>query len=469
MTRRREFFEPYGKGDVTIYLCGPTLNGFCHLGHVKTYVFFDVMARYFRYKGYKVRFVTNLTDFDNDIIARSKEIDEHPLVFSGMFEQAFFEDMKVFGLRSVNNFPRASDHVQDMIEIIKGLMKKGIAYESDGVVFFDAKRFQGYRTLFHGRNLRLLCRVASVLVFGFFSIVPSVYPAAVEAVQKFSLTKWLLAFLQCWGTYDGVKKRDPYDFPLWMCVDMDELGYESPWGRGRPGWHIECSAMSMKYLGPQLVIHGGGEELKLHHESENAISESYTAKRPFVRYWIHTGRLTLKGRKMAKSVGNVITIREFLKKHSADSLRLLVLSRHYPQRIDFSDDELMQCEEIVKTMYETRDGLSNLIWNLDDRESKMEEERKLLEEIARTKMEFLMGMDSDFNTAIALASFYQLIQLGKRILNIETSKNLVKTAFNTINELGDVLGLFQEVENPRVSVEVGLPSLASARRELIAI
>lgn len=475
MTGRRELFEAHNGGKVSVYLCGPNMNSYCHLGQAKTYVFFDLMIRYLEYKGHRVEYVTNLTDFDDKMIARAKQSNENPLAISRRFEQAFFEDIKALRLRSADVYPRASDHVQEMIDMIRGLMQKGFTYEVDGVVYFDAKKFGDFGRLLHRRRIaRLFRRLLSVSLSNFLKILHSICPAAVHAIRDPFLIGRLPAFLRCIAsdtannTYVRLALRYPYDFFLWKSVNEDELGWESPWGRGRPSWHIECSVMSRKYLGPQLDIHGGGEDLKFpHHESEIALSESYTGKKPFSNYWIHTGHLTLKGRKMSTSAGNVITVRDFLQKHTAESLRLFILSTHHRQRVNFTEGRLIQCEEMIKKIYETRDALNDLIRDHGDRQPKLQDEESRLEEIiSATRNKFFMAMNNDFNSAAALASFYELINLGSEIPNMKTSKNLVETALNAINELGDILGLFQQ-KNPLVPSEVHLPSPVQVQFEPI--
>ena len=406
MTGRLETFEPFDKGRVNVYVCGPTVYDYCHIGHARTYVSFDVIVRYLEYKGYKVTYVVNITNIDDKIIARARQTKEDPLAISKRFEQAFFEDMKPFRLRPANFYPRVSDHIQEVVAMIEALVRKGVAYAADGDVYFDVTKIEGFGKLSHQ------------------SLEQMMAGARVEIDRK---------------------KRSPYDFVLWKSSDDDEPGWESPWGRGRPGWHMECSAMSMKYLGPQLDIHGGARDLIFpHHENEIVQSESYTGKEPFVKYWIHTGFLTINGQKMSKSLGNFITVRDLLKKHGAESFRLFVLSTHYRRPVDFSEDGLIQSAAVLERMYETRNRLSSLIKSSEHQGASSDEAKRLLEEISEAKEKFLMGMDNDFNSAIALASFHELIRLGNRIADIRPSRELAETALRTINELGSIFGLFQE-------------------------
>jgi len=410
----------------------------------------------------------NLTDFDDTFVARAKKNNEDALALSRRFEQAFFEDMKRLHTRPANNYPRASNHVQEMIDMTRGLMQKELTYESDGSIYFDAKKSHNSGRFFPaGRSDRFFLRLLSLSLSKILSTLQSILPAAAKAIYDHgSLVEEAPAFHEHVCITLGA--RDPYDILLWKRVNEDELGWESPWGRGRPGWHLECSVMSMKYLGPQLDIHGGGEDLIFrHHEREIALSESYTEKRPFVKYWMHTGFLTLKTHKMAKSTGHCMTVRDYLEKHSAESLRLLILTKHRRQRFDLTEDDLINCEEKIKNIYQTHDALNDLVRHFGDREQELEDRTGILEEISRTKTEFLTAMDNDFNTSVALVSFLELIHLGNRILNMETSRKLAETAMNTINELGGILGLFQE-QKP-VPAQVSVPHAAPPRLKPIPI
>jgi len=421
MTGRLEPFEPLSEGKVSIYVCGPTVYDYCHIGHARTYLSFDVIVRYLEYKGYKVRCVVNITDIDDKIIARSEELKEDPLVLARRFEEAFHEDMRAFQLRTADYYPRVSEHIGDVVAVIKALIAKGFAYQANGDVYFDVIRIEDFGKLSH-QKLEKMQTGARVVV--------------------------------------DRKKRSPYDFALWKRAGEKELGWESPWGRGRPGWHMECSVMSMKYLGPQLDIHGGAKDLIFpHHENEIAQSEAYTGRKPFVKYWIHTGFLSIGGQKMSKSLGNFVTIRDLLKRHEAESFRLFVLSTHYRRPVDFTEGGLIQAQAALEGMYETRDRLRTMLGDSNYIAVRTNGEGELLEEIEEAKEKFLMGMDNDFNTAVALASFHQLIGLGNRIADVKPSKRLIEIVLSTINDLGSILGLFKE--------ETGKTELSDEVRVLI--
>ncbi len=418
MTGRLEPFKPLKEGEVNIYVCGPTVYDYCHIGHARTYVSFDVIIRYLEYRGYKVRYVVNITDIDDKIIARSREVNEEPLVLARKFEEAFHEDLKAFHLRPADRYPRVSEHIGDIVAVIEDLITRGFAYEADGEVYFDVTRIEDFGKLSHQK-------------------LEEMQVGARVAVDR--------------------KKRSPYDFVLWKRAEEKELGWDSPWGRGRPGWHMECSVMSMKYLGPQLDIHGGAKDLIFpHHENEIVQSEAYTGKKPFVKYWIHTGFLSINGQKMSKSLGNFVMIRDLLKRHRAESFKLFVLSTHYRRPVDFTEEGLIHAQTALKSMYETRDRLRTMLNDHNCQAVGTDEDSKLLEEIADAKEKFLMGMDNDFNTAVALASFHQLIKLGNKIADVKPSKRLVETILSTINDLGSILGLFQEVKKAELSEEARL-------------
>lgn len=465
----RGFFETIDSRRVTFYLCGPTTSDYSHLGHIRTYLSVDLMIRYLEYRGYKVEFVMNVTDFDDLIVSRAKENHEDPLAFSRRYERAFLEDMKAFHIRTASRYPRASDHVKEIIEMIEGLVQKRLTYESGGVVYFDAEKSRRLGVSRDGRIISLCNCFLWDLLSGLYSALHSICTVLVQALGNppivGKIADRLPTFLE--RMLDTcLDQRGPYDIVLWKSVSRDELGWESPWGWGRPGWHIECSVMSRKYLGPQIDFHGGGEDLKSskyrHHQCEIALSESYTGKKPFVRNWVHVGLLKLNGRKMAKSINNFITAKDFLEKHDAESLRMLVLSRHRRQTIDFTEEALSQWAVITEKVHETRNALSELTRRSDDSEPKAQEDTVIVGETTRLKREFLAGMDNDFNSAIAISRFCELVQLGDRILTGGFSKKLAELALNTINELGTILGLFQHQKRQPISGYVTSPYSALA-------
>ncbi|MEM1891265.1 MAG: cysteine--tRNA ligase, partial [Nitrososphaerota archaeon] len=323
LTRRLENFEPFEGNLVKMYVCGPTVQDVAHLGHARTYIAFDAIIRFLEYRGYRVFYVRNITDVghireesgrDRILEGAAREKLE-PMELVDKYMLMFFEDMDALKLRRPNIQPRATMHILDMIEMIKTLIEKGYAYEVDGNVYFDVSKFPDYGRL--------------------------------SGIKYEELIKHRIE--------PDPRKKNPADFALWKKAEKGYLlKWPSIWGEGFPGWHIECSVMSMKYLGPQIDIHGGGQELILpHHENEIAQSEAFTGKKPFVKYWLHTGYLTIAGEKMSKSLGNFVTIKEVLKKYDADAIRFFVLSSHYRSNIDYNEEAIKRAADSVDRIRST--------------------------------------------------------------------------------------------------------------------
>ena len=405
MTRRLEEFEPRNDGEVKIYVCGPTVYDHSHIGHARTWIAFDIIVRYLRHKGYEVRYLVNITDIDYKIIRRANEIGENPARLAEKFEREFHEDIRTLGLLEADNYPRVTEHISDIIEMIKGLISKGFAYEVEGGIYFDVTRVPDYGKL-SNQSLEDLQAGARVEV--------------------------------------DEKKRDPADFALWKRAKAGEPSWPSPWGRGRPGWHIECSVMSSKYLGNEIDIHGGGRDLVFpHHENEIAQSEAYSGRKPFVKYWMHTGFLTINGEKMSKSLGNFITIRDLLKTVDPEILRLLFLTTHYRSPIDYTEKALLQSDRELRRVYDTVDAL-------ESRGPKTEEnvktptEQEILPEVAEAKRTFYAAMEDDLNTSNAMASLLSLVRSANRALNREAPTGELEQYAKTLRELSGVLGLLRE-------------------------
>ena len=365
LTERKEEFKPLEDKTVRMYVCGPTVYDHAHIGHARSAVVFDVIRRWLEYKGYKVIYVRNYTDVDDKIIKRSKEEGIPWYEVAEKYIKSYEEDMRALNVKEPTYKPRVTEHIREIIEMIDGLIDKGYAYEADGDVYFSVEKFPEYG--------KLSKRKIDELIAG----------ARIEP---------------------GEKKRNPLDFALWKKSKEGEPGWESPWGIGRPGWHIECSAMSMKYLGETMDIHGGGLDLIFpHHENEIAQSEAYTGK-TFVRYWIHNGFVMVNKEKMSKSLGNFFTIKDILKEFSPDVLRLFLISTHYRSPIDFSFERLKEAER----------SLSRLLNFIESR--KIIEELPTLEEkgeelsIESFRLEFESAMDDDFNTAKALGVLFELVK-----------------------------------------------------------
>lgn len=406
MTGEMEPLRPIHGNRVGIYVCGPTVYDHSHLGHARTYLAYDVIVRYLRYRGYDVKYIVNITNIDDKIINRARETGEDPLELADRFERVFHEDMEALGVSKADAYPRVSDHIPEIIHIVETLIEKGYAYEADGDVYFDTSRLPEYGKLSHQsmEDIRAGARV--------------------EVDER---------------------KRSPSDFVLWKASKEGEPGWESPWGLGRPGWHIECTAMSIKYLGEQFELHGGAKDLiSPHHENELAQSEAYSGKRPFVRHWLHTGFLTIHGEKMAKSLGNFVTIRDLLKRYEAEAFRLFILSTHYRRPIDFNKTALEQTTRSLRRVYDTVDRLKEAIEGAEEGGEPGRDERGLAERVEDAKTRVIEAMDEDFNTPRALASLYELIRIGNRAIARGASRRLLIKVLDTINEFSQVFGILQE-------------------------
>ncbi len=418
--RRLEEFRTLEPGLVKMYVCGPTVQDVAHLGHARTYVAFDAIIRFLEYYGYKVYYVRNITDvghiredtLEDRIVEGARREGVQPMELVDKYMFSFFQDMDALGVRRPNIQPRASMHILDMIEMIKVLLEKGHAYVVDGTVYFDVSTFPDYGKL--------------------SGIKP-------EELEKHRIEP-------------DPRKRNPADFALWKKAEKGYLlKWPSPWGEGFPGWHIECSVMSMKYLGEQLDIHGGGQELILpHHENEIAQSEAYTGRKPFVRYWLHTGYLTINGEKMSKSLGNFISIKDALKKYDADSIRLFILSAHYRSPIDYSDEALLQATQNIERIRGALDELYSLIQESGDGGGG-EAEREVMD----ARKRFVEAMENDFNTPEALSAIYSLVRSANNYMTSRSrhSRDALKMYYDAILELSRALGLLQDYAPGRYRVE----------------
>ncbi len=363
LTRKKETFKPIRGKNVNLFVCGVTPYDFAHIGHAKTYVQFDIIVKYLRYSGYKVTYLQNVTDIDDKIIQRAKEKKSNPKDLARNFEKEYHEDMKALGVDSVDKFARATDHIKEIIKQIEALRGKGYAYtiENDGI-YFNLSKFPEYGKL-SGRTSE----------------------EAEDAVSRIDESK---------------KKINKGDFCLWKKSKKDEPKWKDPWFQsGRPGWHIEDTAITEKFFGKQYDVHGGARDLIFpHHEAEIAQMEAASGKKPFVKYWLHTGFLNVKGQKMAKSLGNFTTIRDALKKYDPKVLRLFYISAHYRSSIDFSEELLGQTKHSLER-------LNDFVKKV--KSSKAKDNKKLIE---KTKKEFLKYMDDDFDTVKALAVIFDFVK-----------------------------------------------------------
>ncbi len=423
MSGKLEEFKPLRKNRVGIYVCGPTVYDWAHLGHARTYLAFDVIVRWLEFKGFSVFYVQNITDVghltedtaEDRIVKRARERRIEPMQLVEVYMREYFRDLASLEVKLPDISPRATGHLIEMIEAIQSLIEKGYAYEVNGNVFFDVSKFEDYGKL------------------------SKVKPEAMLAGSRFEVHP---------------DKRNPKDFALWKKADKDALlKWWSPWGYGFPGWHIECAIMGLKYLGPQFDIHGGGRDLIFpHHENEIAQCEALTGKKHYVKYWLHTGFLTINGERMAKSLGNYITVREALKKYVAETIRLFVLSTHYRSEIDFTDKKLMDAETSLGRLYNTLDGLEEAMERSVIREL-TEVEKEFEKKVKKLRVEFVEAMDEDFNTPRALAALFDLSREINRFLGEQkqVSIGLLKRAYDGFLKLGKVLGLFQKKRAKKVS------------------
>ena len=361
LSRKKEAFGPLKGKKVNLFVCGVTPYDFTHIGHARTYIIFDMMVKYLKQKNYNVFYLQNITDIDDKIIKRAKEKRISWINLSRKFEKEYLKDMKALKVNSVTKYARATEHIKDIIIQIKRLLKKGYAYQIEDGIYYDISRFKDYG--------RLSRRTAL---------------AAEDAVSRIDESK---------------QKKNKGDFCLWKFAKPGEPSWPSPWGIGRPGWHIEDTAIAEKFFGPRYDIHGGGRDLTFpHHEAEIAQMEAASGKKPLVKYWLHTGFLTVEGKKMAKSLGNFITIQDFLKKHTARLLRFLVLKNHYRSPLDYTEKAILQAKKELQRIDEFTDKL------------KM---KSLKRKVINKKIDFEKAMEDDFNTPKAMAVIFQLIRSGK--------------------------------------------------------
>ena len=402
MTRRIEEFKPLRGNRVYMYVCGPTVYDYSHIGHARTYIAYDVIVRYLREKGYSVFYLMNITDVDDKIIKRARERGMNPIELAREYERYFMEDMEALGIQSVNLYARASEYIDEIVDLIKILMNKGFAYETETGVYFDTSRFKDYGRLSHKRPEEL----------------------SVHRIEP------------------DPTKRNPQDFALWKKRDRDEIGWDSPWGYGRPGWHIEDTAIILTHFGPQIDIHGGAIELTFpHHEAEIAQAEAATGKKPFVRYWCHTGLLTVGGEKMSKSLGNYILIRDIVKKHASEALRLMFLFSHYRSPIDFKWSSLESSNSSLNSLYNLVERLKEI--EVDEELS--DEERKLEDYFEDFRRRFYEHLDDDLDTPRALAELFKLSSAINKVLDSKERlyAPLKLKLLSEIEKIGNIFGILK--------------------------
>jgi cysteinyl-tRNA synthetase len=415
LTGRKEEFVPTVPAKVKMYVCGVTVYDYCHIGHARANVVFDVIYRYLQATGYEVTYVRNYTDIDDKIINRANKEGVSYNEISEKFIREFDRDMEDLGLRLPSFQPKATEHMGEIIHLVTTLIEKGYAYQAGGDVYYCVEKFAPY--------LKLSKRNLDEMQAG----------ARIEVDER---------------------KRHPMDFALWKEAKPGEPFWESPWGKGRPGWHIECSAMSMKLLGETIDIHGGGKDLVFpHHENEIAQSEAATG-RPFVKYWLHNGFVNINSEKMSKSLGNFFTIREILEKYDREALRFFLLTAHYRSPIDFSDQNMKEAETGIERIYSTLARIDGVLAGTPvtddasiDVNSLDEAGRELLEKTDNLSGRFREAMDDDFNSALALGHIFDLLRSVNKVVADggnppETVAAILYRARKNIHDIGSILGIF---------------------------
>jgi cysteinyl-tRNA synthetase len=403
-SRTLEEFIPAHGNRVYMFVCGPTVYDQCHIGHARTYLAYDIIARYLRAKGYSVFYLMNITDVDDKIINKANSIGEDPLLLADRFTKEFLQDMNSLGIGSVNLYPKASEHIPEIIEQISTLIRRGAAYQVDGDVYFDVSSFPDYGKLSRQDINQLVMH----------RIDPD------------------------------PRKKNVTDFALWKSQKPGEPAWDSPWGKGRPGWHIEDTAITATYFGPSYDLHGGGLDLIFpHHEAEIAQAESATGTKPLVKYWIHSGLLTVSGTRMGKSMGNFITIKDALLKHEHETLRLFYATCHYRSQLEYSEPNITQAEhtlERIRTVYtQFKTILENAKDDLTDQTTRAE----LLKTISKARSSFDEAMDDDFNTPRALASIIAYSKDMESYASSQLDRQTVKAALDTFDYFGSVFGILQ--------------------------
>ena len=413
-TRKKEEFVPVCPGEARIYACGPTVYDYFHIGNARPFIVFDVLRRYLEHRGYKVTFVQNFTDIDDKMIRRANQEGITVKELGDRFIAEYYKDAGALGIRPATVHPRATEHIGDIIRLVKTLQDKGYAYEVNGDVYFDVKKDAAYGKL-SGQNMDDL-----------------------EAGARIDV--------------DDVK-HDPADFALWKAQKPGEPAWPSPWGMGRPGWHIECSAMSMKYLGETFDIHCGGKDLLFpHHENEVAQSECATGK-PFAHYWMHNGFINIDNEKMSKSLGNFFTVRDILKEYDAEDVRMFMLSAQYRSPINFSREMIAQAHASLQRLYTARDNMEFLRKNAPEKEMTADEQA-LLDRVKESAARFDTAMDDDMNTADAMGALFEIVKDANVTLNAESGKAAVEAVLNTLKELSSVLGIMTKEAEEKLPEEI---------------
>ena len=406
LTKQKEDFHPLVSGEVKMYACGPTVYDLFHIGNARTFMVFDAMRRYFQYRGYKVNFVQNFTDIDDKIINKANQEGVTSEAVSERFIKEYFVDADSLGIERADVHPKVTENIPEIIEIIKTLQEKGHAYEIEGDVYFDVDSYKDYGKL-SKQNLEDLKQGSRVEV--------------------------------------DLRKKSPLDFVLWKSSKPQEPSWDSPWGKGRPGWHIECSAMAKKYLGETIDIHGGGGDLIFpHHENEVAQSEAATGK-SFANYWLHVGYLNVNNEKMSKSLGNFFTVRDIRKEFDLEVLRFFMLSAHYRNPLNFNKDLLVSSKSGLERLYHSKENLESL-GSIAKDQALTKEEEGFSKELLELEKRFIQKMDDDFNTADGLSVIFDLVKELNTHISKDSSKEIIQQGLEMLKKLTKVLGLLEKQE-----------------------
>lgn len=428
LTRQKESFKPIEAGKVRMYVCGPTVYDYIHIGNARPAIFFDVVRRYLEYAGYDVNYVSNFTDVDDKLIKKANELGVTVQEVADRFIAAYYEDIEALGIRRADANPRVMDHMQEIIAFIAELVDKGHAYESSGDVYFKTASFAEYGKLSH-QNLEELQLGIRVEV--------------------------------------DERKADAQDFVLWKAAKPGEVNWDSPWGKGRPGWHIECSAMARKYLGNTLDIHGGGLDLQFpHHECEVAQSECATGA-TFSNYWMHNGYIHINNEKMSKSLGNGITVHEIVKNVKPQAIRYFMLATHYRSPLNFSDDTIAQATNSVERISNCYTNLQHRLKSAEQAAEQGEATAELIAELVKIKQTFSDKMNDDFNTPDAITALFELVSLANTQMQAAdlnaASLQALKGSFDDLNEVLGLLPAQEEEQSLDAQVEALIVERTEAR------
>ncbi|WP_078433089.1 cysteine--tRNA ligase [Metabacillus halosaccharovorans] len=425
LTRQKETFEPLEAGKVKMYVCGPTVYNYIHIGNARPAIVYDTVRRYLEYRGYEVTFISNFTDVDDKLIKAANELGEDVPTIADRFIDAYYEDVSALGCKRATIHPRVTENIDIIIDFIQALIDKGYAYEAGGDVYYKTREFKEYGKLSH------------------------------QSIEELRLGNRIEV---------GDKKQDALDFVLWKAAKEGEISWESPWGHGRPGWHIECSAMAKKYLGDTIDIHAGGQDLTFpHHENEIAQSEAVTGKL-FSKYWMHNGYININNEKMSKSLGNFVLVHDIIKEIDPQIVRFFMLSVHYRHPINFSQ-ELLESTENAFGRLTTSYG--NLKHRKNSSNNLTENDQEWLDKINSYKEQFIKEMDDDFNTANAISVLFDLSkQANYYMQELNTSEEVIQAFLDQLDMLGNVLGVtFSSTDLLDEEIELMIEQRIQARKD----